>query len=341
MKDEKEGARSTEKLTRRTFLKSGAVGAAGVVLGATGCSALAEAGHEPIPNQSLPAGKSKVVLVREDNALRADGSPDEDVVAEMLDRAMLELAGTADSSAAWAKFFRPDDVVGVKINVMMTPTSPQLSRSVIGGIMKAGVSEQNIILWDRNEAGRGLQGAAVRNEKFGYDSKALSKIVTDEATALVNVPGMKVHWLAGVAVALKNWIGAVTRINVPDIGVAYSIHGDSCAECCRVNAIPAIRDKCRLIVVDAMRPLFHGGPQVNPRYLWPYQGIIVGVDPVAVDTVCMKILEAKRREFKGSDWPISPPPKHVFLAESKYKLGHADMKNIELVKLGRQEGALV
>jgi hypothetical protein len=144
-----------------------------------------------------------------------------------------------------------------------------------------------------------------------------------------------------VAVALKNWIGAVTKINVPDVGVAYSIHGDSCAECCMVNAIPAVRDKCRLIVVDAMQPLFHGGPQVSPKYLWPYNGIIVGTDPVAVDAVCMKILEAKRRESKGADWPISPPPKHVYVAEEKYRLGHAKMENIELVKLGWEEGALI
>jgi uncharacterized Fe-S center protein len=243
--------------------------------------------------------------------------------------------------AAWATFFRPEDIVGVKINVMMTPTSPELSRCVAGGIMKAGVPENNIILWDRKDAGLGLEGATVRNERFGFDSKSLSTIVTDKATALVNVPGMKVHWLAGVAVALKNWIGAITKINVADIGVAYKIHGDSCAECASINAIPAIRDKCRLIVVDAMQPLFHGGPQVNPQYLWPYRGIIVGVDPVAVDTVCTKILEAKRRSFKGEDWPISPPPKHVFLAESKYKLGHASMENIELIKLGWEEGALV
>ena len=76
-------------------------------------------------------------------------------------------------------------------------------------------------------------------------------------------------------------------------------------------------------------------------YLWPYRGILVGTDPVAVDTVCMKILEAKRREHKGEDWPISPPPKHVFLAERKYRLGHADMENIQLVKLGWQDGVLL
>jgi hypothetical protein len=336
MKKENDSERSSSKVTRRDFLRDGAVGAAGIVLGATGCSSFAEAGHMPEPNRSLPAEKSKVVLIREQDALDGEGK-----LERMLDQALLAFTGEAESEAAWARFFKPDDVIGVKINVMMTPTSPKLSRAVVRGIMQAGVNEQSIILWDRDKAGYGLQGATQREERFGYDEKSLSRIVTDKATALVNVPGMKVHWLAGIAVALKNWIGAITKINVPDIGVAYSIHGDSCAECASINAIPMIRDKCRLIIVDATRPLFHGGPQVNPKYVWPYDGIIIGTDPVAVDTVCMKILEAKRREFKNGEWPISPPPKHVFLAEEKYKLGHAHMDNIELVKLGVQEGALV
>ncbi len=336
MKDEKGLEGSSNKCTRRNFLKGSAVGTAGVMLGAAGCSALSKEGHEPVPNDALPEGKSKVVLIREKEGLDSDEN-----VMDMLEQATIELTGETDGAAAWSKFLRPDDVVGVKINVMMTPTSPKISQAVTRGIMSAGVSEQKIIVWDRNHAGRGLEGSQVRNEKLGFDSKSLSRIVTDEATALVNVPGMKAHWLAGVAVALKNWIGAITNINVPDVGVAYRIHGNSCAECASINAIPAIRDKCRLIIVDALEPLFHGGPQVNPRYLWPYRGIIIGADPVAVDTVCMKILEAKRREFKGADWPISPPPKHVFLAESKYRLGHANMDNIELVKLGWQEGVLV
>jgi hypothetical protein len=335
MKDERDAGKTPGTVTRRAFLRDSAVGAAGVLLGAAGCAPSAEAGHLPVARDTLPAGKSKVIVIREQDP------ETDDRIDDMLDQAVLVLTGEADSGAAWAQFFKPEDVVGVKINVMMTPTSPVLARSVVRGIMKAGVAEQNIILWDRDKAGYGLQAATERQERFGYDEKSLSRIVTDKATALVNVPGMKVHWLAGVAIALKNWVGAITNINVPDIGVAYSIHGDSCAECASINAIPAIREKCRLIVVDALHPLFHGGPQVNPRYLWPYDGLIVGTDPVAVDTVCMKILEAKRREYKEGDWPISPPPKHLVVAEQKYKLGHANMENIELVKLGRQEGMLI
>jgi uncharacterized protein (DUF362 family) len=341
MSKEKNDADSSLKVTRRRFLQGTALGAAGAAMSATGIAHAAERGHKPVAKEVLPAGKSKVVLIRNERAFDSGGRPQEAVIGEMLEQAMLELTGHSDSKSAWGEFVKPDDVVGVKMNVMITPTKPEVSRSVVRGIMQAGVPKSNIIVWDRDTAGYGLEGATVRGERFGYDSKALSKIVTDKATALVNVPGMKVHRGAGVGIALKNWVGAITNINPMDIGVSYKLHADSCAGCADIPAIPAIQDKSRLVVVDALQPLFHGGPQVNPRYLWPYRGILVGTDPVAVDTVCIRIFEARRLEYKGAPWPISPPPKHVYLAEEKYRLGHAKMENIELVKVGWKENALV
>ena len=71
-----------------------------------------------------------------------------------------------------------------------------------------------------------------------------------------------------IAAAIKNWCGAVDAISVSDENVAFVIHGDSCADMGRRNALPEIKNKCRLVLVDAIRPLFNGGPQVDPRYLW-------------------------------------------------------------------------
>jgi len=54
----------------------------------------------------------------------------------------------------------------------------------------------------------------------------------------------------------------------------------------------------RLIVVDALRPLANGGPQVDPRYLWDYQGLLVGTDPVAVDTIGLEIIRGRTWEWR-------------------------------------------
>jgi hypothetical protein len=67
----------------------------------------------------------------------------------------------------------------------------------------------------------------------------------------------------------------------------------------------------------------------------------VGTDPVAVDTVCLQIIQAKRDAHKGESWPVSPPPKSIAVADTKYHLGTSDPEKIHLVKMGWKRDVLV
>ncbi len=68
-----------------------------------------------------------------------------------------------------------------------------------------------------------------------------------------------------------------------------------------INAIPVIREKQRLVLFDALLGVYNGGPRWPRRYIWPYGGILVGTDPVAMDAVALLILDEKRRaEGMGS-----------------------------------------
>jgi hypothetical protein len=53
-------------------------------------------------------------------------------------------------------------------------------------------------------------------------------------------------------------------------------------------------------------------------------------DPVAVDAVCLELLEAKRKEAKVS--PLGERAAHVATA-AKLGLGHSDRKQIELIEV--------
>ncbi len=310
------------ELTRRQFLIRSGSAALGAAIAPRGSSS----------SEASSAAKSRVVLVRNEKALDASARPSPDAVREMLDAALMRFSGQTDPKAAWSQYIKPSDTVGIKMNVMMNATHPEVVRAIVQRLLDIGVKDENIIIWDRNRAGVGTKGVEVRNRDFGYDEKThLSKIVTEKCTALINVPGIKAHWIAGVAVALKNWVGAISGLNPSDRGVTYAIHADSAAECCQFNAMPPVRDKCRLVIVDALRPLCHGGPQVNPRFLWPYKGLLVSTDPVAMDTVCEKIVQDRRDEMKLG--PIRPPAKHVRLADTKYHLGTSDWNKIDLVRL--------
>ena len=278
---------------------------------------------------STEKDKSLVVLVRSDDAMNGEHVPDQTVIDNMLRTAILRISGEKDPIVAWKQFIDPSDTVGIKVNMMMTATHIEVVRAIVKSLHDIGIGDSQIIIWDRKKAGIGYDGVVNRRREFGF-RHSISRIITDHCTALINVPGTKVHWLAGIGVALKNWLGAVTNINTKDIGVSFALHGDSCAEACSINAIPVIRDKCRLVVVDALRPLFHGGPQVDPKYLWDYNGLLLSTDPVAIDTVCFKILQEKRNEYKGREWSINPPAKHILVADKKYGLGNSSWSNITL-----------
>jgi len=309
--------------TRRDFLKGTAFTTLGVALGLVPFEAFSSQGGK----------KERVILIREKDVLNNDLDLDKNLLSQMLDSGIANLAGENDPSKVWKKLFNPKDIVGVKINVMMIPTHNELIELIVQNLIKSGVEDKNIYIWDRDKVGIGSAEMHSRPRSFGYEKDHLSKVIK-RCTALINVPGMKSHWLSGAAFSIKNWAGAV------DNAVEYHTE-DCCSSFGALCANPEIKSKCRLIILDGLRPLFNGGPQVDPKYLWNYNALILGHDHVAVDTVALKITQNKRDEYKKGKWILNPPPLHIPLADTRYKAGTSDLNKIELIKLGWQEGILL
>jgi hypothetical protein len=138
-------------------------------------------------------------------------------------------------------------------------------------------------------------------------------------------------------------VGTLIKNYIMFVDKPQSYHPDSCADLAKIWKLPNVEGKTRLNILVALTPLFHGvGPHhYNSEYVWAYNGLLVGFDPVAVDATGVRILNAKRTEFFGEDRPINPPPKHVYLADTRHHLGTADPDKIELVRLGWSQGALI
>lgn len=296
---------SRKKITRRDFLRA----AAAVPL--TG--AWLKRGKKP--GILGPKEKSRVVLIRNENALVSLKKPDEAVIQGMLDEAVITLVGEKDPSAAWKKIAGPSDVVGIKSNVWRyIPTTSEVEQAVKSGLLRAGVLEENISINDRG----------VRDDP-----------IFKKATALVNARPMRSHHWSGVGSCLKNYITFTPHWP--------AWHKDSCAGLAEIWTKFNLMEKTRLNVLVMLTPLFHGiGPHhYSRKYVWEYRGLIVGLDPVAVDATGVRIIEAKRRDFFGEDRPLQPPAKHVFLADTRYNLGNSRTENIELVKLGWEKDILI
>ncbi len=295
----------TEKnLSRRKFLKSGAIAAASAVFM-----------NYPRAIFGQAHAKTRVVLIRDQNALDKNKKVNAEVIQRMLDDAVQTLFETNDAAAAWSKIIKPNDIVGIKSNVWnYLPTPRELENAIKRRVMDIGVSEKNISINDRG---------------------VLKDTVFKKSTALINTRPLRTHYWSGVGSLVKNYIMFVERPS--------DYHYDSCADLAAIWKLPHVKGKTRLNVLVMLTPLFHSvGPHgYNPDYVWQYKGIIVGVDPVACDAVGLKILEAKRREFFGKYKPLNPPAKHIGLADTRHNLGTADMNKIELIKLGLKEGILI
>jgi uncharacterized protein (DUF362 family) len=142
------------------------------------------------------------------------------------------------------------------------------------------------------------------------------------------VPVLKDHDLAGVTLAMKNMYGV--NKNPQDM------HDNNCCPyIADLNSIPAIKNKFRLVIADAMMACSEGGPEFSPQYTWKYNGLLVASDPVAIDSTGWQIIERKRAE-QGLK-PLAEagrPPKYIAVAaDAQHRLGTNDPKRIKLVEV--------
>jgi hypothetical protein len=295
-----------KKITRRDLLKSTATFAVG--------SALYLNSPVELWGQSKIA-KSRVVLIRNEKLPGYGVSPDPAIVKDMLNKAVCSLVGMEDKNTAWKQLVKPTDIVGIKTNVWKNlATPPELENAIKEELINAGVSVENI----------GLNDRGVKRDP-----------IFQKATALINTRPMRTHAWSGVGTLLKNYI--MFAENPPDY------HPDSCANLAALWELPEVKGKTRLNILVMFTPQFQSvGPHsFSADYVWDYKGMLVGFDPVAVDSVGLRIIQAKRNEYFKEDRPLNPPAKHIELADTEHHLGVADPNKIELIKLGWEKDILV
>lgn len=295
-------------ITRRDFLKK----AAALPLAGTFIPALLE-GQEKSGEQERK--KVRVVLIRDKDALDEKGKPRYEVIERMMDEGVCALLGTTKVSEAWRQLIKPDDVVGIKTNVWnYLPTPKELEDYLKKRVRECGVPEENIAIADRG---------------------VLNHPVFQRSTALINARPARTHHWSGMGTCIKNYIQFVSR--------PYEWHADACADLGKIWFLPEVKGKTRLNILVMLTPLFHGiGPHhFSKEYVWPYCGLILSQDPVAADATGLRILQAKRKEYFGTERPLQPAPHHIFYADTRHHLGVSSPEKIELVKLGWSEGVLI
>lgn len=290
------------KTTRREFLKQVAITGAAVA----GLPDVLEAA-EGLAGK--PTAKSRVVIATDKAVLKGDGEVSTEILQKMLDQAIAKLTGSKTAAEGWRKLFKPSDVVGIKVNCLFgrgVSTRPEVVQAIVHGLISANVKPDNIIIWDRStndlvkvgykpNTGAGVKcygddgdwGPVIEHGAF---KGRITKVIHEKVTAIINAPILKTHGLTGISNALKNHYGSFDNPG--------SHHSNHCNPALAdFNSIPQVKNKTRLVVVDALRPQFDGGPGFKGDAQWNLFSLMVGTDPVAIDYQGLQIIQKQRAKM--------------------------------------------
>ena len=148
-------------MNRRSFLQR--VAAWGAFLGSGlaiprvsgGQAGSASSGQGSFAGRTLQAAAgtaSRVVTVRNPAVLLENSGVNSRIADGMVTAGMLRLTGESGADDAWKKLFKPGEVVGIKVNAMggtLSATHPGVVAALVSGLKRAGIREDNIIVWDR------------------------------------------------------------------------------------------------------------------------------------------------------------------------------------------------
>ncbi len=220
-------------------------------------------------------------------------------------------------------------------------THAELVKAVTDGLQETGIPGEHIVIYDAytnelkeagflvNQDGPGVRClgtdlACSSTWKVGSETARLSDILTG-CDALINMPVLKSHWMAGYTFALKNHLGSVFW----PAGMHHfseSLPG--------LNGLKPIKDATRLVVGDAIhanRAWSNSLPYWSPDTKG--DSILVSYDPVACDAVAMQILSKMIEDNGGDSAMIKGMSAAWMAAVDKAGLGTNHMDNIQLVEI--------
>jgi uncharacterized protein (DUF362 family) len=167
-----------------------------------------------------------------------------------------------------------------------------------------------------------------------------AQFITKQVNKLINLPVLKDHQSAGITMCLKNLShGLVNNVN--------RSHSSSSLNACNsfipaVVALPVIRNKVVLNILDGVKGLYNAGPGGKPEFVWEHHTLYFSTDPVSLDHIGWEAIDAKREAVGMKKLVESLPdknstfvhrqPEHVEIAGA-LGLGVWDRAKIDLRKV--------
>jgi hypothetical protein len=259
-------------------------------------------------------------------------------------------------------------------------SDPAVLHTIVDGIRQAGVPARDIVVFNRYRQetvnagidkwlpeGVRFVWAAERYEQWqlgmdGYDPDVymemalvkqgdnpndvharrsyVAQCITKQVNKVINLPVLKSHQSAGVTLCLKNLShGMVNNVNRSHMNRELNVCDMFIPA---VVDLPVIRQKVVLHILDGVKAGYNGGPGTPPQFRWEHKTMYFGTDPVAVDKIGWRVVDAKRKQEGLPPVAETAPgdrfnnywgqPQHIELA-SKLGLGVFDDAKLDVKRL--------
>jgi uncharacterized protein (DUF362 family) len=283
--------------------------------------------YQPAAVRGMPGPyPARVVQVHDGKSIdEATERVDAASVRRMISAGMRALTGDANERDCWARFFTPQDVVGIKVNCSGAPnimSNPEIVADIARNLVAVGVPPKQIYVYEKFQnqmdtvgyekyVPQGVHvGAAEKRRGMirGYDPRVyvetdffgeedtrsyMVRLVSETLTKIINVPNMKEHRASGVTGCLKNisygHFSNVDRSHRWEKTNTQTYIGT-------LASVEPIPSKTVLNIMDGLRGVWHAGPfSADKKFRFFPKQMMFGTDPIAMDRLLIDVIEAKRK----------------------------------------------
>ncbi len=258
------------------------------------------ANPESVDPGLIPGGPATRVIAVQSRDVVGESSIHKGLLREMLRYGLTSLTSKPTEGEAWSELLSRNDLVGLKFNRSgqgIISTTPAIAEAVIMSLLESGWSPSQLVCIEAPSDSEqtfgtlpAAHGFSRESIDFGSGTDQFAEVL-NQVDAIINVPFLKTHNIAGLTACLKNLSHGLIRHPA-------RFHGKGCSPyIADIVAVPRIRSKLRLCLVDALRVVFAEGPVPRPETMAVSGTLLFSTDPVAADTVAFDLLNRVRRQM--------------------------------------------
>jgi len=282
-------------------------------------------------NSATGPGPARVVVAYHPAATEAF-KPRPTIISNMVAKAVAQLTGSSNASAAWRSLVNTQDTVGIKVYSAPGPNSgtrPEVAAAVVAGLLAAGVPAQKIIVWDKHRGDLRRAGYFELAERYGIRVEGSAQIGYDEKafyeTAFIGhlVWGDVEFGKTEEGMGRKSYVSRLVSKEITKIINITPMLNHNAASVCgnlfglavgsvdntfrfennprllgeavpEIYALEAIGDRVVLNITDALLCQYQGEQRTLLHYSTVLNELRFSRDPVALDVLSIKELARQR-----------------------------------------------